>query len=545
MRTRLKTLCSLLAAIMVFSALSAAVSASSVVASGRVEGNWEFDYELYSDGTLKITTEKRGVVLEDLPRSVFNKVTAVEIDITGYSYDGVHYMDEMFFDGSGCNAEKLTITTKAGADLPWVFIRNFQKISGEPGTIVFPEGATTSWLSLDCDGITSVDFLEGIDVEEFDLHSESIKQIDLSPYPVSIINLSGCARLTDLILPEDCNIEASGDGYDAGLGGCINLRNVTLAFGDGIPRYGFEHTPIETLLLPSGTRRISDSTFKDCSELKSIYIPASMDVIALNAFAGCSSLYDVYYGGDEEQWESIAVCDEWDRILDGKTTADIFLDVHINLNYEYPGFWHEFDFDGETQWMYYNKTGTYSKDCWEKIGGAWYYFDEDGIMLNGWQKIDGIWYYFRNSGSMYTGWLQWGDSWYYLKSSGAMATGWEKVGGRWYLFDDSGFMLTGWKQVDGKWYYLESSGAMKTGWLLSGGKWYFLYGSGEMATGWVKSGNDWYYMDATGAMITGWKTIGGFTYYFEDSGRMVTGNKVIDGKRYNFDKDGHCTNPPR
>ena len=543
MRTRLKTLCSLLAAIMVLSALSAVVSASTVVASGTDEGSWGFDYELYSDGTLKVTTEKRGLIIGDLPENVFNQITAVEIDITGYSYDGVHYMDEMFFEGSGCNAEKFTITTEAGSDLPWVFINGFPKLSGETGTIVFPEGANTSWLSLNCDGITSIDFLDGIDAQEFDLHSISIKEIDLSPYPVSIINLSGCSSLTDLTLPERCSIEAGGDSWSNGLDGCTKLKNVTLAFGDGLPMYSFAGTAIETLTLPSGIGMICDSTFKNCSELKSVYIPASVSKIALNSFDGCSSLLYVYYGGDEDQWESIIICDEWGRVLDGKTTDDIFGDTTVVYSYEFPEFWHEVDTEDGMVWKYFNETGAYSEG-WEKAGGAWYYFDEDGVMQTGWINDDGTWYYLRGSGSMYTGWLQWGDSWYYLKPSGAMATGWEKVGGRWYLFNGSGVMLTGWQKSGGNWYYLESSGAMKTGWQLSGGKWYFLNSSGAMATGWVKSGNDWYYMDTSGAMITGWKTIGGYTYYFEQSGRMVTGNKVIDGKRYSFDNNGHCKNPP-
>lgn len=35
-----------------------------------------------------------------------------------------------------------------------------------------------------------------------------------------------------------------------------------------------------------------------------------------------------------------------------------------------------------------------AKDCWKKVDGRWYWFDENGIAVTGWRQVDGKWYYF-------------------------------------------------------------------------------------------------------------------------------------------------------
>lgn len=111
------------------------------------------------------------------------------------------------------------------------------------------------------------------------------------------------------------------------------------------------------------------------------------------------------------------------------------------------------------RWWYRHADGSYTRNGWERIGGAWYHFDKAGWMQTGWLKAGGAWYYLAPSGAMQTGWLKLGKTWYYLKGSGAMAVGWHKVAGSWYWFASSGAMGSN------RWvgnYYLKSSGAMAT-----------------------------------------------------------------------------------
>lgn len=116
------------------------------------------------------------------------------------------------------------------------------------------------------------------------------------------------------------------------------------------------------------------------------------------------------------------------------------------------------------KWWYEHEDGSYTKNGWEKINGAWYLFDSEGWMLYDWKMSEGIWYYLGSStdGARKSGWLFQDDKWYYLGSSedGAMKTGWQKIEGKWYYFDDNGVMKTGWINDNGKDYCLYSDGSM-------------------------------------------------------------------------------------
>lgn len=51
--------------------------------------------------------------------------------------------------------------------------------------------------------------------------------------------------------------------------------------------------------------------------------------------------------------------------------------------------------------------GTFTRNSWQKLNGAWYYFGSNGVAQTGWYKSGaGFWYYFNQSGQAETGW-QW------------------------------------------------------------------------------------------------------------------------------------------
>lgn len=143
-------------------------------------------------------------------------------------------------------------------------------------------------------------------------------------------------------------------------------------------------------------------------------------------------------------------------------------------------------------------------------------------------------------------WIKAGNNWlYYSVSEKDFVTGWKKIGGQWYLFDNEGLMLTGWQRSGGKWYYLASSGAMLTGWQRIGGTWYFLKSGGDMASNeycggyWLNADGSWTYQHKAKWTKdkTGW-------WYGDTSGWYAkSASYVIDGKSYNFNASGYCTNP--
>ncbi len=111
-----------------------------------------------------------------------------------------------------------------------------------------------------------------------------------------------------------------------------------------------------------------------------------------------------------------------------------------------------------SRWYFRYPDGTYLKDSWGLISGAWYLFDSAGVMQTGWQEAKGVHYYMNESGAMQTGWLSYNDAWYYLKDDGAMATGWIQLADKTYYLGDNGQMVTGWKEVDGQMYYFYPDG---------------------------------------------------------------------------------------
>lgn len=66
----------------------------------------------------------------------------------------------------------------------------------------------------------------------------------------------------------------------------------------------FAVTSITKMVLPEGLGEIGDDVFSCSRELRSVYIPASVQSIGIDAFLECK-LTDVYYGGTWEQWNKI------------------------------------------------------------------------------------------------------------------------------------------------------------------------------------------------------------------------------------------------
>ena len=104
--------------------------------------------------------------------------------------------------------------------------------------------------------------------------SNSIKEIPGSMF-------ARCNKLTYVTIPE--TVEKIGR---AAFQECSNLLSVE----------------ISNTVIAIGT-----GAFQYCSNLSSIKIPQSVKNVSFAAFGGCQSLTDVYYGGSEEDWNSISV----------------------------------------------------------------------------------------------------------------------------------------------------------------------------------------------------------------------------------------------
>ena len=202
----------------------------------------------------------------------------------------------------------------------------------------------------------------------------------------------------------------------------------------------------------------------------------------------------------------------------------------------------------QDKWYYANAYGKISQQKWEKIGGVWYYFDQDGVMLSN-TIFDG--YLFTNSGAMAeNSWVKQDGQWYYALASGKLIKNkWDKIGGTWYYFNKDAIMAS--NQWQGS-YYLKDSGAMaekewifdknynswfylKSGGVYAAREWigsYYLKAGGYMAKSeWIDDSyyKARYYVDANGVYVTGTHKINGQTHQFQSNGKWIGETSVSRG----------------
>jgi len=152
--------------------------------------------------------------------------------------------------------------------------------------------------------------------------------------------------------------------------------------------------------------------------------------------------------------------------------------------------------------------GALPKNSWNKSGGKWYYYDQNG---NAEKNA------YRN------GW--------YLTKSGAWdgktrAKGWKRdKTGWWYSLGAGKYLRDCWQKIDGKWYYFDKSGYTAANQFVKG--WWIgknCICSYRYQSKWKKNSVGWWYGDASG-------------WYAKNA------TYTIDGRAYSFDAKGYCLNP--
>ena len=121
----------------------------------------------------------------------------------------------------------------------------------------------------------------------------------------------GCESLQNIALPT--SLATIGDSAFAY---CSNLQAVSIPSSvTRIDGAAFVHcTSLQSISLPDGLATISESTFAWCSALQSVTIPDSITTIDASAFLNCNNLQDVYYMGNQAQWENVAISKDNDPL---------------------------------------------------------------------------------------------------------------------------------------------------------------------------------------------------------------------------------------
>lgn len=73
---------------------------------------------------------------------------------------------------------------------------------------------------------------------------------------------------------------------------------------------------LTNVVIPNGVTRIGYQMFYGCNSLASITIPGSVTFIGDSAFEYCSKIANVYYGGSEDDWDSIKIGSDNSNLTD-------------------------------------------------------------------------------------------------------------------------------------------------------------------------------------------------------------------------------------
>ena len=150
------------------------------------------------------------------------------------------------------------------------------------------------------------------------------KRLESVTLPVGVTSIGAsafkdCSSLNDVTIPY--SVTSIGE---SAFSGCSRLSRVSIsdvsawcniAFGDtsyASPLYVAHNlylngSLVSKLYLPDGMSTVKSYAFSNATCLTSVVIPKSVTVISQNAFAGCSSIKDVYYEGTAEEWESVRI----------------------------------------------------------------------------------------------------------------------------------------------------------------------------------------------------------------------------------------------
>jgi len=231
----------------------------------------------------------------------------------------------------------------------------------------------------------------------------------------------------------------------------------------------------------------------------------------------------------------VLYCNEWLKegniyyyFQDGYMVSDTVLQINGKLE----------SFDKSGKWL-----GTVSApsplparaDGWYAANGKWQYY-RAGAPVTGRQYIGGNWYCFYSDGIMLENTFD-KEGRYYYGTGGAQASyrGWHQVGGSWYYFSEENTAYSGWIPSGKGWYYTDCVLDEATGGYLrkmvantcrsENGKLYQFNADGytggpvNKTSGWYQAGSEWYYFENGLLVQDGYRKIGGAGYYFQ-AGKM-------------------------
>ena len=268
---------------------------------------------------------------------------------------------------------------KCGENLTWTYSDGTLTISGE-GAMDSYGDFETPWIDLNMD-IHTIIIEEGVTSICNSAFDSCINVTDVTiPASLTSIGRSAfgwCGGLTSIEVASENPAYVSVDGvlfnadqtilhtYPAGKSdeSYTIPASVTTIFDSAFTGSG----NLTSVVIPAGITAIDRWTFAGCVGLTSVTIPDSVTTIGESAFFFCEGLTDVYYSGDESQWEEVTIGENNDPLVNAtvncsSTGAPETPDITFSDVKETDWFYSDVQWAVQNGWVNGNGDGTFTPE---------------------------------------------------------------------------------------------------------------------------------------------------------------------------------------